>query len=117
MRLIQRYVRSMEKASYPNLLYEIENYAKKINSLFNKYKPHDDRFPEAERRDALYSAFYMLKTLMIMLHPFVPATMERLRVSLNLPADVFQISALGTPMPAGHEIGQKVEYFPTVDAP
>ncbi len=114
MRIVQRYVRSMEKASYPNLLYELENYAKKINSLFNKYKPHDDRFPEPERRDALYSAFYMLKSLMIMLYPFVPGTMETLRESLNLPIDVFTVEALATPMAAGHRVGQKVQYFPEV---
>ena len=47
----------MKKNSYPNLLYEIENYAKKINSLFTKYKPHDDRFPEEERRDVCKARF------------------------------------------------------------
>ena len=113
LRLIQRYVGSMKKNSYPNLLYEIENYAKKINSLFTKYKPHDDRFPEEERRNALYSAFYMLKTLMIMLQPFVPHTMERLRQDLNLPETVFSVEELGQPMTVGHAVGEKGEYFPS----
>lgn len=116
LRIIQRYVGSMSKSNYPNLLYEIENYAKKINSLFTKYKPHDDRFPEAERRNALFSAFYMLKTLMIMLQPFVPSTMERLRKSLNLPPNVFRVEELGVPMQRGHKVGQKVEYFPSVES-
>jgi methionyl-tRNA synthetase len=111
-RMVQRYVRSMERADYPNLLFEIENYARTINSLFAQYKPHDDRHPEAQRRDALYTSFYVLKNLCIMLHPFVPTTADRLRESLRLPPEVFRIEELGTPMEAGHELGQKQEYFP-----
>jgi methionyl-tRNA synthetase len=111
-RIVQRYVRSMDRADYPALLYEIENYARSINSLFTQFKPHDDRFPEAERRDALFSCFYVLKTLMIMLYPFVPSTMDRLRQSLRLPESVFRIDELGTAIPAGHELGQKLPYFP-----
>jgi methionyl-tRNA synthetase len=111
VKMVQRYVRSMERCDYPNLLFEIENYARIINSLFTQYKPHDDRHPEEQRKNALYSAFYVLKTLMIMLYPFVPTTMERLRESLRLPADVFRVDELGTPIPAGHEVGPKQEYF------
>jgi methionyl-tRNA synthetase len=114
LRIVQRYVRSMDRADYPALLYEIENYARSINSLFTQFKPHDDRFPEEERRDALFSCFYVLKTLMIMLYPFVPSTMDRLRQSLRLPETVFRIDELGTPIPAGHELGQKLPYFPAV---
>jgi methionyl-tRNA synthetase len=112
IRMVQRYVKSMERADYPNLLFEIENYARIVNSLFAQYKPHDDRHPEKPRKDALYSAFYVLKNLMIMLSPFVPETMDRLRESLRLPADVFRIDELGVPIPAGHELGPKGEYFP-----
>jgi methionyl-tRNA synthetase len=106
----------MERAEYWTLLNEVENYARTINSLFNQYKPHDDRHPEEARRNALYTAFYVLKTMMIMLYPFVPDTMQRLRVSLRLPEDVFRIDGLGTPIPAGHELGPKGEYFPAVAA-
>ncbi len=113
-RIVARYVKSMERADFPNLLYEVENYARTINSLFAQYKPHDDRHPEEARRDALYSSFYVLKSLMIMLYPFVPGTMERLRESLRLGPEVWSIDQLGTPIPAGHEIGPKGEYFPAV---
>jgi methionyl-tRNA synthetase len=113
-RMIQRYLKSMERAEYSTLLYAIENYARQINSMFTQFKPHDDRAPEEGRRNALYSCFYVLKNLMIMLYPFVPSTMEKLRQSLNLPADVFKIDELGTPIPAGHKIGEKQQYFPTV---
>lgn len=112
VRIVQRYLKSMERADFPNLLFEIENYARTINSLFTQYKPHDDRHPEEARRNALFSAFYVLKNLMIMLYPFVPETMDRLRESLRLPADVFRLDELGTPIPAGHVLGQKVPYFP-----
>ena len=112
VRIVQRYVRSMERADYPNLLFEIENYARVVNSLFTQYKPHDDRHPEEGRRNGLYSAFYVLKNLMIMLYPFVPATMERLRQSLRLPETVFRVDELGVPIPAGHELGPKQPYFP-----
>jgi methionyl-tRNA synthetase len=114
VKMVQRYVRSMDRADFPNLLFEIENYARIINSLFAQYKPHDDRHPEEARRNALYSAFYVLKNLMIMLYPFVPSTMERLRESLRLPASVFTLDELGVPIPAGHEVGPKQEYFPAV---
>jgi methionyl-tRNA synthetase len=113
-RMIQRYLRSMERAEYATLLNVIENYARVINSLFTQYKPHDDRFPESGRRDALYSSFYVLKTLMIMLYPFVPQAMERLRESLRLEPDVFRVEELGRPMAAGHEIGPKQQFFPPV---
>ncbi len=112
VRMVQRYVKSMERSDYPNLLFEVENYARIVNSLFTQYKPHDDRHPEEGRRNALYSAFYVLKNLMIMLYPFVPQTMDRLRESLRLPPTVFRIDELGVPIPAGHAVGPKQEYFP-----
>jgi methionyl-tRNA synthetase len=112
VRIVQRYVRSMERADYPNLLFEIENYARIVNSLFTQYKPHDDRHPEEGRKNGLYTAFYVLKNLMIMLYPFVPQTMDRLRQSLRLPETVFRVDELGLPIPAGHEIGPKGAYFP-----
>jgi methionyl-tRNA synthetase len=117
VKIVQRWVRAMEKAEYPSMLFEVENYARTINSLFAQYKPHDDRFPEEQRADALYTAFYVLKSLMIMLYPFVPDTMDRLRQSLRLPESVWNVDELGTPIPAGHEIGQKLPYFPGDPAP
>ena len=114
LQVIRRYVKNMERADYPNLLGAIENYARQINSLFTQFKPHDDRFPEEVRRDALYSCFYVLKNIMIMLYPFVPETMDRLRQTLRLSPDVFRIDELGTGIPAGHEIGQKEQFFPAV---
>jgi methionyl-tRNA synthetase len=113
-KMLARYFKSMEKAEYSTLLYAIENYARQINSLFTQYKPHDDRHPEEQRRNALYSCFYVLKNIMIMLHPFAPQTMERVRQSLRLPESVFSVAELGTAIPAGHEIGQKQEFFPAV---
>jgi methionyl-tRNA synthetase len=114
-KIVQRYMKCMERADYPNLLYEIENYARTINRLFTQYKPHDDRHDEEGRRNALYSGFYVLKNLMIMLYPFVPETMERLRHSLRLPEDVWSVDELGTPIPAGHQLGEKQTYFPAVE--
>lgn len=111
-KLVQKYLRSMEKADFPVLLNLIENYARQINSLFTQFKPHDDRHPEIERVNALYSCFYVLKNIMIMLYPFVPQTMDRLRESLKLEASVFSIQELGTGIPAGHQIGDKQEFFP-----
>ena len=94
MQIISRYVKSMEKAEYSTLLFAIENYARLINSYFTQYKPHDDRFPEDVRADALYSSFYVLKNIMIMLYPFAPITMDKLRISLNLPLNVFSVDEL-----------------------
>ena len=71
-KIVQKYMRQMEKAEYSTLLYAIENYARQINSLFSQFKPHDDRFPLEERQDALYTSFFILKNLMIMLYPFAP---------------------------------------------
>ena len=112
--IVKRYLRSMERAEYATLLNAVENYARQINSIFTQFKPHDDRLPEAGRKDALFSSFYVLKNLMIMLYPFVPETMNKLRVSLNLPESVFQIEELGRPMVAGHRIGEKQVFFPAV---
>ena len=113
--IVRKYLRSMDRGEYSTLLNLIENYARQINSIFTQFKPHDDRQPEETRKDALYSSFYVLKNLMIMLYPFVPATMDRLRESLKLPIDVFKIDQLGTAIEAGHRIGEKGEYFPAVD--
>ena len=115
LQIVRRYVKSMERAEYATLLGAIENYARQINSIFTQYKPHDDRHDEAERRDGLYSAFYVLKNLMILLYPFAPETMEKLRMSLKLPETVFRLEELGTGIPAGHQIGEKAQYFPSVD--
>jgi len=114
IRIVQKYLKSMERADYPHLLFELENYARTINSLFTQFKPHDDRHPEETRRNALYTCFYVLKNLMIMLYPFVPSTMERLRESLKLPPSVWSIDELGKPIAAGHEVGTKDVYFPAV---
>jgi len=116
-RIVARYVKAMDRADYPSLLFEIENYARTVNSQFAQHKPHDDRFPEEARRDALFTSFHVLKNLMIMLHPFVPATMERVRASLNLPADVFSLDQLGSSIPAGHAIGAMGKFFPATAPP
>ena len=115
MKIVQMYLKNMEKAEYLTLLGQIENYARLINSFFVQYKPHDDRADLQGRQDALFSCFYVLKNLMIMLHPFAPATMEKVRQSLNLPESVFTLEELGKPIPAGHLIGQKQQYFPAVE--
>jgi methionyl-tRNA synthetase len=112
--IVASYLRSMSKASYLVLHNDLENYARLINGLFAQFKPHDDRRPAQERADALYSCFFVLKNLMIMLYPFAPATMQRLRESLRLPETVFRIDELGVAIPAGHEIGPKGSYFPAV---
>jgi methionyl-tRNA synthetase len=115
-KLVQKYLRSMEKSDYPVLLGQIENYARQINSLFTQHKPHDDRYPIEERKDALFSCFYVLKNLMILLYPFAPVTMNKLRESLRLPETVFTIDELGTGLPAGHIVGEKQEFFPPVSS-
>ncbi len=114
LKLVQMYLRSMQKGDYSTLLGQVENYARQINSLFSQFKPHDDRAPETERKDALYTCFYVLKNLMIMLAPFVPHTMNELRQSLNLPESVLRADELGTAIPAGHVIKEKGVYFPAV---
>lgn len=114
LQVVRRYVKAMERADYSNLLGAIENYARQINSMFTQFKPHDDRAPEEGRLDALYSCFYVLKNLMILLYPFAPETMNKLRESLRLPEDVFSVDQLGTGISAGHEIGEKQQYFPAV---
>lgn len=112
MKIVQLYLKNMEKGEHLTLLGQIENYARLINSFFVQYKPHDDRAPLEGRQDALYTSFYVLKNLMIMLYPFVPQTMDRVRQSLNLPESVFSMDELGIPLPAGHQIGEKLHYFP-----
>lgn len=114
LQLVRRYVKAMGRSEYASLLGAIENYARSINSLFTQFKPHDDRFPEEQRRDALFTCFYVLKNLMILLYPFVPETMDRLRQSLSLEPSVLRLDELGKPIPAGHAIGQKQQYFPAV---
>mgnify|MGYP003644479237 CR=1 FL=1 len=111
-KMVQLYVKSMEKAEYSKLLFMIENYARIINGLFNQYKPHDDRHDEKERVDAIYSCFYILKNVVIMLSPFVPETMDRLRKSLNLPESIYSVDEFNIPFPANHKIGEQAEYFP-----
>jgi methionyl-tRNA synthetase len=111
-KMVQRYIGAMRKADYPSMLYALENYARIVNSQFTQYKPHDDRFDEMQRRNALYTCFMVLKTLMVMLYPFTPATMDRVRQSLNLPEDVFRVESLGTAIPAGHVLGDQLPFFP-----
>ncbi|WP_409477282.1 methionine--tRNA ligase [Pseudobdellovibrio sp. HCB154] len=114
VKLVQMYLRSMQKGDYSTLLGQVENYARQINSLFTQYKPHDDRGVEADRKDALYTCFYVLKNLMIMLAPFAPQTMNEVRKTLNLPESVMRADELGTGLPAGHKINPKGVYFPAV---
>lgn len=111
-KIVLTYQKLMSKAEYPDLLGLIENYARLINKLFSKYKPHDDRYPEKERADALFSSFFILKSLLIMLYPFVPETADKLRVALNLPESVYSIDELGTPVEPGHQVGELTEFFP-----
>ena len=116
LKMIQKYLRSMERGEYSTLLFAVENYARQINSLFTQYKPHDDRHDETQRRDALFTCFAVLKNIMIMLYPFAPQIMDRLRQSLRLPESVFSVDELGVPIPGGHVVGDKQEFFPSVEA-
>lgn len=111
-KIVSTYVRCMEKAEYSRVLFMIENYARLINGLFTQYKPHDDRHDITERSNALYECFYILKNVLIMLTPFAPQTMEKLRLTLNLPESVLKIDELGTPLPKSHKIGEQQTYFP-----
>ncbi len=115
-KIIQNYLRLMPKAEYAKILFMLENYARLINGLFAQYKPHDDRFDKTQRENALYSSFFVLKNVMIMLSPFVPSTMERLRQSLNLPSNILNLEELAQPFPAGHAIGKQEQYFPPATA-
>jgi methionyl-tRNA synthetase len=114
-KMVQMYLKNMERAEYSQLLFQLENYARLINSFFVQFKPHDDRAPLEARVDALYTSFYVLKNLMIMLYPFAPVTMDKVRESLNLGPEVFSLDELGKPLIAGHLIGEKLTYFPTVE--
>ncbi len=114
-KIIQHYVKMMEKADYSKALFAVENYARIINGLFNQFKPHDDRHDEKQRKDALFSSFFILKNLIIMLSPFAPETIDRVRQSLNLPETVYSLDELAQPISAGHEIGEQREYFPKVE--
>ena len=113
MKIVQLYVKNMEKADYITLLGQIENYARLINSIFVQYKPHDDRADLEGRKDGLYSSFYVLKNLMIMLYPFAPQTMERVRESLGLGEEVWSVDQLGTGIDIGHSVNTKGVYFPS----
>jgi methionyl-tRNA synthetase len=115
LQIVQKYLKQMEKAEYSTLLFAIENYARLINSLFVQFKPHDDRQPLETRSDALYSCFYILKNLMIMLYPFAPHTMDKVRQTLNLPDSVFNVDELGSGLAFHHKIGEKTQYFPIVE--
>lgn len=115
MKIVQLYVKNMEKGDHITLLGQIENYARLINSFFVQYKPHDDRADLEGRKDALYTCFYVLKNLMIMLYPFAPQTMEKVRESLNLPESVWRLEELGTGISPDHVIGEKLQYFPAVE--
>lgn len=114
VKLVQMYLRSMQKGDYSTLLGQVENYARQINSLFSQFKPHDDRAPEEDRKNALFTCFYVLKNLMIMLAPFAPQTVNELRQTLNLPETVLRADELGTGLPVGHEIAPQRTYFPAV---
>ena len=115
VKLTQLYLRLMQKGDYSMLLGQIENYARQINSLFTQFKPHDDRANLVERQDALFTCFYVLKNLMIMLAPFAPGVVNEIRETLNLPTSVLRADELGTGLPAGHVIGPKRTYFPAVE--
>jgi methionyl-tRNA synthetase len=106
------YLNAMSKGEYGKLLFAVENYARLINSYFTQYKPHDDRQDLVSRSEALFNCFYILKNTMIMLYPFVPETMNKLRVSLNLAESIFNIDELKNELKAGHEIGEQTDYFP-----
>ena len=109
-KIVQHYLKMMSKGDYSQALFAIENYARIINGLFAQFKPHDDRHDEQERKDALYSSFYILKNLVILLSPFAPETMEKLRVALNLNTDIYSIDNLGIAL-SDHQIGEQVEFF------
>jgi len=114
-KIIQHYVKMMQKAEYSKALFAVENYARIINGLFAQFKPHDDRHDITERSDALYSCFYILKNLVIMLHPFAPDTMEKLRETLGLNESVYSIKELLIPINSGVKINKQVDYFPSLD--
>ena len=113
-KIVRTFTQSMQKGEYGKFIFAVENYARLINSYFTQYKPHDDRHDLNEREQALYNCFYILKNTMIMLYPIVPMTMNKLRLALNLPEDIFNLNKLEETLPIGHEIGEQTEFFPAV---
>ena len=113
-KVMRQYVKFMPQAQYPQFLGAVENYARIINSIFHSHKPHDDRHALEERKDGLYSSFYILKNLLIWLYPFAPDTMERLRKSLGLGPEVYTIDELATGIRPGHKIGVQERFFPSL---
>ena len=105
----------MERADYSTLLYAIENYARQINSMFSQFKPHDDRFPEEQRADALYSCFYILKESDDYALSFCSENYHKIKESLNLDESQLSIDELGKAIEAGHKIGEIQEYFPSAE--
>lgn len=116
VKILNNYLKMMERGENAKILFAIENYARVVNSLFSQFKPHDDRHDETERKDALYSCFYILKNIVIMLHPFAPKTIDRLRETLNLEKDIYNVENLATGIAGGHKINEQREYFPKVES-
>lgn len=103
-KVIKLAIKTMPKSQYPQYLLGVENYARLVNSLFSTYKPHDDRYPAQERRDALFSCFFILKNLVILLSPFAPTVMDQLRQSLALSRQECCYDELAIPMKPHHVI-------------
>ena len=114
IKIVKSYVQFMPDGKYSQFIVALEKYARLVNSLFSIYKPHDDRYPLQERKDCLFSCFYILNNLVIFLFPFVPDTIERLMDTLRLDKKMISsINNIGCAFSPNHQLGKPQEFFPS----
>ena len=86
------------------------------NKYFNEKRPWDTIKTNVEvAANTIYVSAQIVKALSIILEPFMPITVQRLRSLLNLPEHLSWDDAL-KPLPAGHRIREAEPLFSKIEA-
>jgi methionyl-tRNA synthetase len=105
-----------QQREFGKAIREIMQFADAVNQYVDAERPWDlakDPAREADLHRCCSTALRAFRDLVLLLAPVLPATVEKVRVFMNLPATDW--AALASPLPEGHQINAYQHLLTRVD--
>jgi methionyl-tRNA synthetase len=105
-----------QQREFGKAIREVMQFADAVNQYVDAERPWDlakDPAREADLHRCCSTALRAFRDLVLLLAPVLPATLEKVRAFMNLPATDW--AALATPLPEGHQINAYQHLLTRVD--
>ncbi len=109
-KLAEEITKSLEGVKIKDALHKMMSYSKNANKYFQDNKPWELVKTDKDRAGTVLAVLTnQVKDLSILVEPYLPATSDKISKQLNL--ELGKWDNIGTPIPAGHEIGNPKPLF------